>query len=114
MPGFDGTGPLGEGPMTGGGFGYCGTGGRPGYGFRGRAFYGGLGSGRGLGFGRGRRFGRGADLGSGRWSPWRAYGQSLTLDPKAEFAGLQQEAKDLRAYLKNLETRIGELEKSSG
>jgi hypothetical protein len=23
MPGFDGTGPLGEGPMTGGGFGYC-------------------------------------------------------------------------------------------
>jgi len=38
----------------------------------------------------------------------------LTLDPKAEFAGLQQEAKDLRAYLKNLETRIGELEKSSG
>jgi hypothetical protein len=26
MPGFDGTGPRGEGPMTGGGFGYCGTG----------------------------------------------------------------------------------------
>lgn len=23
MPGFDGTGPFGEGPMTGGGFGYC-------------------------------------------------------------------------------------------
>jgi len=23
MPGFDGTGPLGRGPMTGGGFGYC-------------------------------------------------------------------------------------------
>lgn len=23
MPGFDGTGPDGRGPMTGGGFGYC-------------------------------------------------------------------------------------------
>ena len=23
MPGFDGTGPMGQGPMTGGGFGYC-------------------------------------------------------------------------------------------
>ncbi|MBT0731886.1 DUF5320 family protein [Methanoculleus bourgensis] len=23
MPGFDGTGPGGQGPMTGGGFGYC-------------------------------------------------------------------------------------------
>lgn len=23
MPGFDRTGPMGEGPMTGGGFGYC-------------------------------------------------------------------------------------------
>lgn len=23
MPGFDGTGPMGRGPVTGGGFGYC-------------------------------------------------------------------------------------------
>ncbi len=47
MPGFDGTGPLGQGPMTGGGFGPCGRG-------LGR----GLRRGRGFGMGRGfrRRF----------------------------------------------------------
>jgi len=48
MPGFDGTGPRGQGAMTGGGRGYCmvalnGTGGRP---TSGRGFYG-SGGGRG-------------------------------------------------------------------
>ena len=53
MPGFDGTGPLGQGPRTGGGRGYCppvagsyygvGRGGRPRGGGRGRAFGGGRG-----------------------------------------------------------------------
>ena len=113
MPGFDGSGPLGEGPMTGGGFGYCGTRRRPGYALRGRALYGGFGPGRGPGFGRGRGLGRGAGPGYGYWSPWRSYGQPLALDPKAELTELQQEANDLRAYLKDLEARIGELGKSS-
>ncbi|NMC48807.1 MAG: DUF5320 domain-containing protein [Desulfovibrio sp.] len=45
MPGFDGTGPRGAGPMTGGGFGYCGPAGPVG--------------GRGMGFGRGAFGGRG-------------------------------------------------------
>lgn len=114
MPGFDGTGPLGEGPMTGGGFGYCGTRRRPGYALRDRAVYGRFGAGRGLGFARGRGFGRGVGRGYGYWSPWRSYGQPLALDPKAELAEVQQEANYLRAYLKDLEARIGELEKSSG
>jgi hypothetical protein len=113
MPGFDGTGPLGEGPMTGGGFGYCGTRRRPAYALRDRAVYGRFGASRGLGFARGRGFGRGAGPGYGYWSPWRSYGQPLALDPKAELAEVQQEANDLRAYLKDLEARIGELEKSS-
>lgn len=39
MPGFDRTGPLGQGPMTGRGMGYCGKG-----------------FSRGRGFGMGRRF----------------------------------------------------------
>lgn len=42
MPGYDGTGPMGQGPITGGGFGPCG---------RGMAFRRG---GRGVGLGRGR------------------------------------------------------------
>ena len=43
MPGLDGTGPLGQGPMTGGGFGRCNPSADP-------AVYGG----RGMGMGRGR------------------------------------------------------------
>ena len=53
MPGFDGTGPRGMGPMTGGGRGFCGP-------------YGvgmGYGLGRGFGFGRGYGFGRGMPYG---------------------------------------------------
>ncbi|MGM0608551.1 MAG: DUF5320 domain-containing protein [Candidatus Muiribacteriota bacterium] len=62
MPGFDGTGPLGQGSMTGGGFGVCGVDSgeqnqndpitnKPAYGR-------GLGLARGNGFGRGLRGGR--------------------------------------------------------
>jgi hypothetical protein len=51
MPGFDGTGPRGQGSMTGGGFGPCNTKGLV-YG-RGR---GGVGYGCGRGMGRGRGY----------------------------------------------------------
>ena len=51
MPRGDGTGPFGQGPMTGGGFGYC-TGANP----RRRGFA--FNYGFGLGFGRGRGFRR--------------------------------------------------------
>jgi len=68
MPGFDGTGPMGYGPMTGGGRGLCVPGGTayaptlgwtPGYG-RPTAFGPGFGYARPFGFGRG--FGRGRDF----------------------------------------------------
>lgn len=53
MPGGDQTGPLGQGPMTGRGLGYCAGYNRPGYANPGpRGFFG-----RGFGFSRG--FGRG-------------------------------------------------------
>lgn len=57
MPGYDGTGPSGRGPMTGGGRGFCGAEGirpaRPAaFGF-GRGFRGGLRRFPGRGFGRG-------------------------------------------------------------
>ncbi|MCK4391184.1 MAG: DUF5320 domain-containing protein [Desulfobacterales bacterium] len=95
MPGFDGTGPFGEGPMTGGGFGYCGTGRRPGYGFRGRPFYGRFGAGRGFG----RSFG--------------PYGSPWAVESRTELAELRREADDLKAYLKDVEARIAEVEKRS-
>jgi len=65
MPGFDGTGPQGSGPMTGGGRGECAVpAGEAGFG-RGRVWYrrAGLGLRRGrrmAGAGRGRGFGGGA------------------------------------------------------
>jgi len=79
MPGFDGTGPAGMGPMTGGGRGWCNPTNAPSAGYRpygapyrvpASPIYGyglarlrrGLGQGfrgRGRGFGRGRGWGRG-------------------------------------------------------
>jgi hypothetical protein len=62
MPGFDGTGPQGMGPMTGGGRGLCNPYGRmnvTGLGYR-------SGFGWPVGRGRGRGFGRGAGRGMGR------------------------------------------------
>lgn len=74
MPGFDGTGPLGQGPMTGGGFGNCGAGVAPaadagnvrpvqfprGWGWAGGfGCFGRFGRGRGRGPGRGFRGGFG-------------------------------------------------------
>ncbi len=71
MPGFDRTGPLGQGPMTGGGFGRCGQGGA------------GLGAGlgRGMGAGRGRGFGRGR-FGLG--------GRAVALDQEAPEAAVPE------------------------
>ena len=106
MPGFDGTGPLGEGPVTGGSFGYCGARRRPRNALRGRPIYRRFGAGGGFGFGRGRGISRGFGLSYGDWRPG-------AVDAKPRLAELQQKANDLRAYLKDLEASIGELEKSS-
>ncbi len=107
MPGYDSTGPRGEGPMTGGGFGYCGTG-RP-------ARFGawplvGLGLGLGMRWGA-RRFGRGFGAGYGR-----GYGVGYA-DPavwaaqttQEEAAGLEAEASFLRRQLDAMEARIATL-----
>ena len=56
MPGFDGTGPRGFGPVTGRGLGPCG---------RGMAYGRAYPFGYGCGFGRGRGFGRGYRMGYG-------------------------------------------------
>jgi len=82
MPRFDGTGPMGGGPMTGRGLGYCAlpaSGARysiPPYGYanypvatmgvRDAAFYAPIAPRFGMGFGRGRGRGRGFGMGRGR------------------------------------------------
>lgn len=69
MPWGDRTGPLGFGPMTGRGLGYCAGFPYPGYMNPG---YPGFGFGLGRGFGFGRGYGRG--LGFGRGRGWRRMG----------------------------------------
>lgn len=123
MPGFDRTGPMGGGPMTGGARGFC----NPAYaGYGGRA----LGCGRGYGRGRGFRRGFGASPGWGRgtgqgfggrasytaWGP--AYGPAYGpfqgnpsgMSPGDELQMLRNEADAIRSDLDGINKRIEELE----
>ncbi|MDK2954798.1 MAG: hypothetical protein PWQ57_294 [Desulfovibrionales bacterium] len=92
MPGFDGSGPNGQGPMSGRGMGYCaaGAGREPGFG-RGR----GCGRGRGLGQGQGQGLGRGLGgrRAAGAWSdPAGEPAQAGRLEQvEAELARLKEE-----------------------
>ena len=108
MPGFDGTGPRGQGPGTGGGRGYCGGGAwggpRPGVAGGGRwcrprrGFM-------GPGWGRARGFGPyGAGYGPG-------YGPGY-VPPQDEPLALKAEAARLKGELEAIETRLAELEGS--
>lgn len=86
MPGYDRTGPRGQGPMTGRGFGCCGTGRgyrRPGF----RRF----GTGMGAGYGRGNR---------------RAYYYD------APPATVDEEKDMLKEEIEFLKSRLEELEKN--
>jgi len=112
MPGGDRTGPMGQGPLTGRALGYCqgfdspgftkGVGGGMGRGF---AYGGGMGMGRGRGFGRGRNFGR-AYPGLFPDFPWIS---SMTREEEVKF--LKTQADVLKRSQKNIEKRLGELEK---
>jgi len=103
MPGFDGTGPRGMGPMTGGGRGFCnprgiGTGSGRGYGM-------GYGRGRGMGYGRGRGWG----MPYGAPQAWAAsYPARMTREDEVEY--LKSDADALRQELEQVENRLKELE----
>ena len=103
MPGFDGTGPWGAGPMTGGGRGFCNRAWRGTYGPGYRGWYG---SGRGW-YGWGRGYGRG-------WG-WRAYGPGpyglYGMSPAEEAEMLKAEAEDMKRALDEISKRIEELER---
>ena len=93
MPGRDGTGPMGQGPMTGWGRGFC----------RGGGGWGGAGRGYGYGFGRGMRRGAGRGFGRGRW------GYPQVTPPESERDMLQEEATMLRSELDAITQRLDEL-----
>jgi len=122
MPGGDGTGPGGMGPMTGRAAGYCAGYSVPGYMNpvvgRGRGGFGlGRGWGRGRGFGHG--FGRGFG-GYGAAYPY-AYGASYNptayggypyapnVTPQQEADMLKEQAKAMQDEIKAINERISEL-----
>ena len=106
MPGFDGTGPRGLGPMTGGGRGFC------------NPYMGGMRTPfMGRGFGRGFGMGRGM----GRWWMGRMlfpagagmlpFGSPVTPDQEREF--LRSQAQALKEELNRIDNRVSELERES-
>jgi len=119
MPGGDGTGPGGMGPMTGRGAGFCAGYPAPGYmnAAGGRGF--GV-RGRGRGGGRGRRnqyYATGlpgwvrAGLGYGAWgSPAAPSAGPVTPAPQQELEALKKQAADFRGALEEIQKRIGELQ----
>jgi hypothetical protein len=121
MPGGDGTGPAGMGPMTGRAAGFCAgypvpcyanpIGGR-GYWGRGR----GRGGGRGRGFGRGfgwARAGYGYPAWGGAVNPNVPYPEQFApaMTTEQELTGLKQQAEYFQDALDEIKKRIEELEK---
>jgi len=123
MPGYDGTGPRGQGPRTGGGFGWCPPGAGPASAPPpGGVAYGVGRGGRPWGGGRARCFGGGR----GRWSRQWAYapaplapppgvhpGAPTGLTPEPEVSVLQEQAEVLRQQLAAIQARLDELQRSS-
>jgi hypothetical protein len=107
MPGFDRTGPMGQGPRTGGGFGYCGSG--AGAGSFGGLRYGG-------GFGRGRRHWRayGGGFGYGRsprfWGGGYYPGVYSPVSRKEERDYLMDQIAQLKADIEAMEDRLSALD----
>jgi len=87
MPYFDGTGPQGQGPMTGRGLGPCGGG----------SAFGRRGLGRGMT--------RGMTRGLGRGFGYNSYNQPNKTDAQDYIKDLEAELKDAKSYLKDLETK---------
>ncbi len=119
MPGFDGTGPMGRGAMTGWGQGYCNPSGRSyaGTGLgRGRGMRGGFRPGMGRGRGPGRGYGRGGayPVPGGRYGSTSGIGYSTyPMKPEEEVNMLKAEADGMKSELDAIKRRIEELETES-
>jgi hypothetical protein len=133
MPGGDGTGPAGMGPMTGRAAGFCAGYPVPGFmnpipgGFGGRGFGWGRGRGgwgRGFGRGRGRWFGGAPVYGAPYAAPYGAYGAPYAAptygapfgvpyaqpNPQQETDALKGQAEYLEDALEGIRKRLAELE----
>ena len=115
MPGFDRTGPMGAGPMTGGARGRC----NPATAATLNAYGGGYGYGRGLGRRRGFRGGYGPDAGRGRGygrgyrrSPLAA-GPVYPTDAAGEMEMLKADADYMKKSLDAINKRIDALSEKS-
>ena len=112
MPGGDGTGPRGLGPMTGRAAGLCAGYPVPGYmnPIPGKGGFG-RGRGRGLGHGFGRGWGRGFGWDRDSWG-FLAGGYSgyPEITPKQEADMLKEEANALQEEMKSINDRIQALE----
>jgi hypothetical protein len=110
MPGMNGTGPMGQGPLTGRGMGFC----NPknpavredgqGYGF-GR----GMGMGQGLGRGPAGGLGRGARRGLGRGFGFNCYNYGVREDNLTDRKYLEQRQSILETQLDNIKKRRASL-----
>ncbi len=112
MPGFDGTGPMGAGSMTGGTRGFCNP---AGMGYP-KSF------GRGVGFGRGSRSGYGPGMGMRRgfgrgfgWCRWYPIESSTAYpaDPATEINMLKAQADAMRNTLDGINRRLAKLQDES-
>jgi len=115
MPWGDRTGPMGWGPMTGRGFGYCAGNDQPGsYAGPGFGPGWGRGRGRGRGFGPGRGFARRGWFGAwGPVPPYQAAPPATAMPAEQEKEMLKREAQYLKETMNRLEQRIQELEDQS-
>jgi hypothetical protein len=110
MPAGDRTGPMGQGPMTGRGAGYCAGFPVPGF----------MNPGPGLGWGFGRGWGRGRGRGWGRgwgraWGwcpsyPYPAYDLVPPPVPQESAQALKAQAEYFESALESIRKRIAELE----
>ena len=109
MPGFDRSGPMGAGRMTGWGRGWCR---RPAE----TMVPQGYGTGRGMGFRRG--FGRGFGRGAGPWFGGYAYpptaGAAGPQTDADELDRLRADADAMRTALESIQRRIAALETETG
>lgn len=105
MPGGDRTGPMGQGPRSGRGAGFCGGNNGPGFMSR-------MGQGMGgMGRGRGRRnwFNLTGLTGWQRQAMEMQPANTTQPDPQQELQILQQQAASMTSVLENLQTRISQL-----